>query len=224
MRSRLSVLLFSLLAFVALSGNRCVFIATSGDVECKPTPDKPCEKPKPVPAGTAIAIGGGRFVGVPVEGLGYEAGAFVGVTGPEGEFDYEVGKSVRFFIGDITLGEVGAGRALVSPFDLVPGGTPATPAVVNIARLLQALDAVPGDDRISLPSHLHRVATLRNVAVAAAIESLNFADPDAFTNAASQLVSTLTADYPFTAMLVDAQVARTRLAAALAGATGAATP
>lgn len=50
-----------------------------------------------------------------------------------------------------------------------------------------------------------------NPAVSTAIAFLDFADETAFSNAASQLVAVLTADYPFTASLVDGDTARARL-------------
>jgi len=41
-------------------------------------------------------------------------------------------------------------------------------------------------------------------------------DETAFVNSASQLVATLTADYPFTAVLIDAESARRHLLESLA--------
>jgi hypothetical protein len=83
--------------------------------------------------------------------------------------------------------------------------------VINIARLLQSLDSVPGDGRISVPGNLQSVAVKSNDNVAASIRFLDFADETAFVNAASQLIATLTASYPFTAVLVDADSAREHL-------------
>jgi hypothetical protein len=75
---------------------------------------------------------------------------------------------------------------------------------------------VPGDDAITLPEQLRTVAVLANEALTASIEFLDFADETAFVNAASQLVAVLTAGYPFTAVLVDADSARLHLIESLA--------
>jgi len=104
----------------------------------------------------------------------------------------------------------------MTPLDLVPGGTLDTPAVINIARLLQSLDSVPGDKRITIPPLLRTAAAVDNEPVAYAIRSLDFSDDEAFVNAASQLVATLTAAYGLTAVLVDAESARQHLLESLA--------
>ena len=50
-----------------------------------------------------------------------------------------------------------------------------------------------------------RVAAVKsNDTVSVAIEFLDFSDDTVFVNTASQLVASLTSDYPFTAMLVEA--------------------
>jgi hypothetical protein len=49
------------------------------------------------------------------------------------------------------------------------------------------------------------------VALSSAIEFLDFSDATAFVNAASHLVAVLTRDYPFTAVLVDADNARAHM-------------
>jgi len=59
-----------------------------------------------------------------------------------------------------------------------------------------------------------------NNAVAAAIQFLDFDDEVIFVNAASQLVAVLTADYPFTATLVDADSARAHMLESIASAAG----
>jgi hypothetical protein len=53
------------------------------------------------------------------------------------------------------------------------------------------------------------------VAIFASIQDLDFADDITFVNTASQLISTLTASYPFTAGLIDKQSAREHLARTL---------
>jgi hypothetical protein len=80
--------------------------------------------------------------------------------------------------------------------------------VVNIERLLQSLDAEPGDSAVTIPSSARAKAVRSNTTVAAAIDYLDFSDDDSFASSASQLVAVLTGDYPFTGVLVDAETAR----------------
>ena len=120
-------------------------------------------------------------------------------------------KTREVFIGDIPLGGAVPGKAFMTPLDLVPGGDIDTPAVINIARLLQSLDALPGDARITIPAQVCGLARRSNSGLSASIDALDFADDSAFVNAASQLVATLTQAYGFTAVLVDAATARQHL-------------
>jgi hypothetical protein len=161
--------------------------------------------------GLVIIIQDGQLVDGPVEGVRFESGALSGITGPNGEFRFEEGNTVAFFIGDIALGSPVPGKSRITPLDLVPGGDMNTPAVINIARLLQSLDAVAADDRITIPAQVHALAQRSSSALGASIDALDFADDMLFVNAASQLVATLTQDYDFTAVLVDAATARRHL-------------
>jgi hypothetical protein len=206
-------IVFCLVAMLALTGSQCVIVATSGggQLDCNDT-DKD-KDPCPV-----VVVATGRLVDAPVQGVRYVAGSLSGSTGVNGEFQYELDKPVRFFIGDIPLGEAVKGKAVITPLDLVPDGTIDTPAVINIARLLQSLDAVPGDGRISIPEKVRTAAVRANAAVSSTVGFLDFADEPAFVNAASHLVAVLTASYPFTAVLVDAASARQHLVESLAGA------
>ena len=95
-----------------------------------------------------------------------------------------------------------------------------TPAVINIARLLQPLDRERGDKLITLPASLNKQAVSSNTAVSAAIQFLDFDDEVTFVNAASQLVDELTADYPFTATLVDADSAGAHMLESIASTAG----
>jgi hypothetical protein len=204
MPSRKSLLVLALLAIPLLGGGQCSFFASSGggssDVEKKQDD-----------AGLVIIVGDGTLVDAPVEGVRYESGTLSGITGSRGEFRYEVGNTIRFFIGDIALGSPVTGQAVITPLDLVAGGTVDTPAVINIARLLQSLDSEPGDELITIPPEVRAAAVRSNEMLSPAIEFLDFADEPAFVNAASQLVAVLAGDYPFTAVLVDSEQARTHL-------------
>ncbi len=65
----------------------------------------------------------GRFVGPAIAGLEYETETGSGVTGPQGQFDFETGETITFRIGDTELGTAPA-KALMSPLDLVEDATP----------------------------------------------------------------------------------------------------
>ena len=123
-----------------------------------------------------VAVDNGQLIDAPVQGVRYESGSVSGITGDFGEFQYETGGTIRFFIGDIALGEAVRGKAVITPLDLVADGTIDTPAVINIARLLQSLDSIPGDERITIPAVLHAEAVRSNGNVSAAIQDLDYAD------------------------------------------------
>ena len=164
-----------------------------------------------------VVIIDGRLVDGPVGGVRFESGSLSGVTGPNGEFQFIDGGLVQFFIGDIALGDAVPAKALMTPLDLVPGGDIDTPAVINIARLLQSLDDLPGDDRITIPASVRELARRSNSEIAAAIDFLEFGDDAVFINTASQLVAALTRDYGFTVTLVDAGAARLHMQKSLSG-------
>ena len=200
-------IIVGVVATLALTGAQCTFVAKSGTSSKHPEEENEST--------LVVVIREGRLIDGPVQGVSYISGSVSGVTGREGEFQYEVDNSIRFFLGDIALGEATAGKAIITPLDLVPGGSLQTPAVINIARLLQSLDSVPGDSRISIPGKLRSAAVHSNENVAPSIRFLDFADETAFVNTASQLIATLTASYPFTAVLVDAESAREHLSRSL---------
>ena len=199
---KLSILI-AVIASLTLTGAECAFVAKSGTSTKDPEDENRST--------LVIVIGDGQLIDGPVQGVSYVSGSLSGITGSGGEFQYEVDNSIRFFIGDIALGEATPGKEIITPLDLVPGGTLETPAVINIARLLQSLDSVPGDGRISIPANLQSAAVHSDENLAASIRFLDFADETAFVNAASQLIATLTASYPFTAVLVDPDCAREHL-------------
>ncbi|HHH45156.1 MAG TPA: hypothetical protein ENK49_13555 [Gammaproteobacteria bacterium] len=210
MRSICLRFIFASFALLALAGAQCAFVASSGNHDR----DK---EDGSIGNGLIVVINDGRLVDGPVQGVRYTSGSVSGITGADGEFRYEAGKTIQFSIGSIALGEVVTAKPLMTPLDLVPGGSLDTPAVINIARLLQSLDAVPGDRRITIPATLRSAAGAGREPLVAAIRSLDFADDTAFVNAASQLVATLTANYGFTAVLVDAETARQHLQDTLDG-------
>jgi hypothetical protein len=92
---------------------------------------------------TEVQVGGdtatGVFLDSAVEGLAYASGNTSGLTNASGQFAYEVGRTVRFTVGDIVIGET-IGKRLITPVDLVAGGDADHPTVLNIARFLQTID------------------------------------------------------------------------------------
>ncbi len=196
-------IIMALLGVLILSGADCSFRGTSGSTSTGPEEENR--------SGLVIIIESGQFIDGPVQGLRYVSGSVSGITGSEGEFQYEAGNRVGFFIGDIALGEAVEGKAIITPLDLVPGGTIDTPAVINIARLLQTLDSVQGDEKITIPAEVRVAAVQANETVSSSILYLDFSDETVFTNTASQLIATLTDAYPFTAVLVDRESARRHL-------------
>lgn len=102
---------------------------------------------------SAPATATGRFVDAPVVGMTYESGSQKGVTGEDGSFIYEVGKPVKFSIGDIVLGEAPA-QAIMTPVDLAPAGADAdSPEVIARVQLLMSLSSTDPDvdGKITIP-------------------------------------------------------------------------
>lgn len=84
----------------------------------------------------------GQFVDSAVAGLVYvTSSGLTGTTDAAGTFIYKAGDTVKFYLGDILLGEA-TGAAFITPVALVPGAkSEADTTVLNIARLLQTLDS-----------------------------------------------------------------------------------
>ena len=81
----------------------------------------------------------GQFKDANVAGLSYVSGGQSGVTDSEGRFTYEVGESVKFSVGSVTLGET-EGKSVVTPVDLVKQGSSSSKLVLNMTRFLTSLD------------------------------------------------------------------------------------
>lgn len=91
--------------------------------------------------GASSSLLSGIFVDSPVQGLEYETESRLGVTEADGTFMYMEGETITFYVGDIMLGGAVA-RPVMTPVDLVEGAFDETdPAVTNMARFLQTLDA-----------------------------------------------------------------------------------
>ncbi len=199
--------ILTLLALPFLVGSSCAFFFSSGGGSSdRDDRDKDKDDEEII-----VVANSGSFGDPPVEGVSYESGALSGVTDSNGEFQYETGKTVRFFIGEVGLGEPVPGKSVITPQDLVVEGAPDSPAAINISRLLQSLDSDPDDDVITIPKAVRTAAVRSNEDVSSAIEFLDFSNDSAFVNAASQLVAVLTQDYPHTATLVDADHVQERM-------------
>ena len=197
------LVLLALVAMLSLTGANCSFAFQSGSSSDKDKDEDPT---------VLVGVGKGNLVDAPVEGVQYESGELHGITGPDGGFRYESGGLVRFRIGDIPLGRAVPGKALITPLDLVADGAGLEDAaVINLGRLLQSLDAVAGDDRITVPEQVRERARMSNPALTGVIEYLDYADETRFVNAATQLLAVLTEGYPHTVMLVDPVTAQTHM-------------
>jgi hypothetical protein len=82
----------------------------------------------------------GHFVDSPVAGLGFRTSTAIGKTDAAGGFDYFPGELVSFAAGRIPLGEALADHR-VTPLDLFVSADSDHVGVINVARLLQTLDA-----------------------------------------------------------------------------------
>lgn len=199
--------ILTLLALPFLVGSSCAFFFSSGGGSSdRDDRDKDKDDEEII-----VVANSGSFGDPPVEGVSYESGALSGVTDSNGEFQYETGKTVRFFIGDVGLGETVPGKSVITPQDFVVEGAPDSPAAINISRLLQSLDSDLDDDVITIPKAVRTAAVRTNEDVSSAIEFLDFSNDSAFVNAASQLVAVLTQDYPHTATLLDADNVQERM-------------
>jgi hypothetical protein len=202
MRFRKIPLILTLCALPLVVGSECAFFFSSGGGSGGGSIDR--EEEEDEDDEVIVVADSGSFGSPPVEGVSYESGSLSGVTDSTGAFQYETGKTVRFFIGDVGLGVPVPGKPIVKPQDLVAQTAPNSPAAVNISRLLLSLDSNADDEVITIPEAVRTAAVRTNEDVTAAIEFLDFSNESAFVNSASQLVAVLTQDYAHTATLVDA--------------------
>ena len=88
---------------------------------------------------SSVKILKGVFKDSNVAGLSYVSGKQKGVTEKNGGFKYEENNTVAFSIGKVPLGS-GAGKAIMTPLDLVVDGKLNSAEVINKARFLMMLD------------------------------------------------------------------------------------
>ncbi|BBO77425.1 hypothetical protein DSCW_48420 [Desulfosarcina widdelii] len=90
--------------------------------------------------GTGSGLVSGTFLDSAVEGLHYQTATQSGFTDMNGTFFYNQGETIRFFMGDVMLGEAPADQYM-TPVDLVPDAIDEMhPMVTNMSRLLQTAD------------------------------------------------------------------------------------
>lgn len=93
--------------------------------------------PQPSPSTQIGVLTDGPVVGVKYVRASGSGESIEGTTNDKGEFKYEEGDTVRFFIGDVQLGEVIEAKARITPLDLAESENART----NLMVLLQSLDA-----------------------------------------------------------------------------------
>ena len=81
----------------------------------------------------------GIFLDSPVINIGYRTETLEGVTNENGEYEYEPGETVTFFIGDLEFPPVVA-SGVVTPLDIAGTTDTSDSKVLNMVRLLQTLD------------------------------------------------------------------------------------
>ena len=150
----------------------------------------------------------GSFVDSAVEGLDYKSSAtgFTGFTDPRGfsgktnatgEYKFKEGDDVRFSIGNIILGETKGSTSPVSPVDLFLDDPASSQKVVNVARILQSLDAdkQPGNGITILPESVEVLTTLVGCTVGEACAvDLSTYDTVALTTLLNEVVLETLAD------------------------------
>jgi len=131
----------------------------------------------------------GRFIDGPVSGLSFATPGRQGKTDDDGRFSYEEGESVSFSVGGIELGSA-AGRAVITPADLIPDAGAGDAAVLNIARLLQSLDA-DGNLLNGIQISAAMDEAIGDYVEAQGLQGLDFNDADAFEHAMTGLFAQL---------------------------------
>lgn len=186
-------------ASLFLVGAKCTVVASSGSGSSS--------------GGRAVVkTSSGHFSGCSNHCVRFSTGSKHGYTGRRGRYSYRTGARIRFFIGDLQLGEEVKARDLMTAADLFKDRSTDARTATNVARLLMSLDATPADVHVSIPRDVHRIVVLSNPLLTDAIRSMDFADETAFVNAASQILAVGAEAYTFTPSLVDEERARQWLA------------
>jgi hypothetical protein len=139
------------------------------------------------PSAPAPSAAVGVFKDSNVSGLQYTTSSGQsGTTDASGHYNYMTGDTVTFSVGGVALGSAVA-SGVVTPVDLVAGGSSSSTPVLNIVRFLMMIDANGDpDDGIAISAAVQ--------AAAAAWTPLDFSDPGFDTLAAPLITECQTAD------------------------------
>ncbi len=152
---------------------------------------------------SSVVINSGVFKDSNVTGLSYVSGGQSGVTNLAGSFIYEEGEDVAFSIGKVDIGS-GAGKAVMTPIDLVTNGTLASPEVINKVRFLMMLD------KDNTPSNGIEISQ-KVQAKAESWEAVDFAATDFPTQDVNRIVTEASVEDAVVHELPDAVAAATHL-------------
>jgi hypothetical protein len=117
----------------------------------------------------------GHFIDSPVGGVSFSTPTGSGVTDGSGGFDYFPGERVELYVGSVYLGTPLAGHK-ISPLDIYENADTDDPRVINMARLLQSLDAdASPQDGINITESVQ--ACLDQAVQALGLTGVDFAQP-----------------------------------------------
>lgn len=144
MKKHLSLLLSAAICVSACGGG-------GGGGSAAPPPPPP---PSPPPLSLT-----GQFKDANVSGLSFSTTTHSGITNAMGVFNYQFGETVEFSVGGVVIG-FATGGDIITPIDLVVGGTSENTEVRNIVRFLMMLDENEDPtDGISISQSVRDVAT-----------------------------------------------------------------
>lgn len=122
------------------------------------TPETVEQQPAPVAPAPEPTVYTGVFLDSAVQGLGYETASQSGFTNDKGEFSYQAGEKVTFYIGGIRFPAVDVAE-VITPLSVFGTEQLDDESVINMLRFLQTLD-VDGmpENGIELAESLHDLA------------------------------------------------------------------
>ncbi len=198
MQRRPFVLLFAVLAPLVLTGGFQCFYSSDADID-RIIIDEDNE--------LTVIVSSRKQQPKPIEGLQVAFSNSASETDSNGRVTVPGRSRSDFYIGDIFLGSTSNTDGRIGVEQIVSREADVSIVPINVLRLLLSLDRFRSDNRITIPAAVGRVASLNDPQTAVYIEALDFANTQAFENAATNLLPLLTADYPFTIGLVDIETA-----------------
>lgn len=154
------------------------------------------------------SVASGVFIDAPVAGLHYATGSRSGETDSEGTFQYLPDETITFSLAGITLGAA-AGASQITPLDIVEGAASINdPAVLNISRFLQSLDA-DGNLANGIDISAEIRETISDYLASNPGVSLDFSDTASFESQAQALLAALNDAEVFTENAADSDRALT---------------